>query len=541
MSLEKPPSAGDAETEPATEAANRLATRWRDQSRRKQLLGHKGRVFDFQFHPTVHSRAASCSEDGTVRVWDVQRGVSIASAKGSKDEVLRICWAPPGTPGIDLASGSADGLVRLWAMSAATSTATRGAPGRDGSSAAALRCVKTLDVKAAAGGDGQVYALQFIGADGGGSSSGISGSGSSNGSSGGSGSGSSGSGSSGSSGSGGNLMVAADDAVSLWDVGTGVVTRRWAFSSSAQHAHGGAARNPDNQVFVFDAKVCCGSGGSGGGDGTLAAALSDGTVRVQPLDSELPASTLHPCGSGSNSGGGGGSSGGGGGAAHLTAVAWAPDGSALAACGGGGGVEVWDARTWTRRAALQAQALAVSVRERLRCAANTQYGDHLPAAAHSRPVYGVMFCASAPQLLLSWSSDGTLKAWDWGAAANDMNGGDFAPLQQRSTAAQLVDVMRITCQHREVLSSGDYPILHCALARDASSVVVAGGDSGARGAAMTGVPVLSSGDYPILHLALARDGSSVAVAGGDSGARGAAMTGVPDQPAGENCTCRSRV
>jgi WD40 repeat protein len=84
--------------ESASEAQTALwiASCWSEPSRRRQLLGHKGRVFDFQYHNS-ETRALSCSEDGTVRIWNMTQGTSEGSAlKGSKDEVrysiLLVLW-----------------------------------------------------------------------------------------------------------------------------------------------------------------------------------------------------------------------------------------------------------------------------------------------------------------------------------------------------------------------------------------------------------------------------------------------------------------
>jgi WD40 repeat protein len=64
-----------------------IASCWSEPSWRRQLLGHKSRVFDFQYHSS-EARALSCSEDGTVRIWNMTQGTSEGSAlKGSKDEV----------------------------------------------------------------------------------------------------------------------------------------------------------------------------------------------------------------------------------------------------------------------------------------------------------------------------------------------------------------------------------------------------------------------------------------------------------------------
>ncbi|CAM9520760.1 unnamed protein product [Phaeothamnion confervicola] len=181
---------------------------------------------------------------------------------------------------------------------------------------------------------------------------------------------------------GGLLLTASEDTVNLWNVETQQRTRLWRFQKVGSNSLGGP-RNPDDVVFVFDAKA------HAAGD-IIAVALSDGTVRTVDPRVAVPVGSLTAVG-----------------ASHMAGVAWSDDGALLAACGAGGGgsggrggaVHCWDFRAAGRPAAVY-------------------WG-------HEGPVYGCCFLpqplpatrdgeAAAPpglQLLLSWAGDGTVRCW----------------------------------------------------------------------------------------------------------------------------------
>lgn len=358
--------------------------------------------------------------------------------------MLRACWAPPGgvtTSAVTAATGSADGVVRLWGCSPSPGTkGEKTSDDGDGSSEAgfssrlaSLKVVGKLRHKDEAKGlDGQVYSCQFIVATDGGdavapsssvarSSSPLS--------------------TSATSSQQGRmrLLTASDSNVHLWDVETQQRIVSQALAKVGHHSIGGG-RNPEDLAFVFDAKPRPGCGSS-----TLAVALSDGTLRVGDIlggGCDQPIVLRRD----------------GGANTHMTGLAWSADGLLLAACGGDGTVAVWDARTWTSRAILR---------------------------GHSRPVYGASFFPWAPasaataggggpgdgeafspttQLLLSWSSDGTLCAWDVARASGE----DTTPLATMSVEK-------------------GFPIYHCAVSGDGSRLAVAGG--GSDGSSFVGVPI----------------------------------------------------
>ena len=132
---------------------------------------------------------------------------------------------------------------------------------------------------------------------------------------------------------------------------------------------------------------------------------------------------------------------------HLTSLAWSEDGAVLASCGGNGTVTVWDTKTWTVLSEL---------------------------SGHSRPVYGAAFYPgdgegsdkAKPKLLLSWSSDETVCAWDAGSA----RGLGTAPLVSLSTEE-------------------GFPIYSCSVSPDGKRLAVAGGGGGGKAAGFMGVPI----------------------------------------------------
>ena len=74
------------------------------------IYGHHGRVFGLSICAQTCS-IASASEDSTARVWSLTDGQQQHVMIGHTAEVLRVAWHPNGAV---LATGSADGSVKLW-------------------------------------------------------------------------------------------------------------------------------------------------------------------------------------------------------------------------------------------------------------------------------------------------------------------------------------------------------------------------------------------------------------------------------------------
>src|SRR5262249_324972 len=72
--------------------------------------GHTSFVRCVSWHPSGRL-LASCSADGSVRLWDAASGAALATLQGHTNDVRAVAWHPGGT---FLASASEDGTIRLW-------------------------------------------------------------------------------------------------------------------------------------------------------------------------------------------------------------------------------------------------------------------------------------------------------------------------------------------------------------------------------------------------------------------------------------------
>src|SRR5262249_9072591 len=76
---------------------------------RAVLHGHTAEVRGLAFTPD--SRLLSGSEDGTLRLWDVQRGEPLRTLQGYATALYDLDWSPAGT---EIASAGFHGVVSLW-------------------------------------------------------------------------------------------------------------------------------------------------------------------------------------------------------------------------------------------------------------------------------------------------------------------------------------------------------------------------------------------------------------------------------------------
>ena len=74
------------------------------------LAGHTDRVYGVAFSPDA-ARAASASDDDTLRLWDVSDGKLLRKMTGHKNDVNALAYSPDGK---HIASGSYDHTIRLW-------------------------------------------------------------------------------------------------------------------------------------------------------------------------------------------------------------------------------------------------------------------------------------------------------------------------------------------------------------------------------------------------------------------------------------------
>lgn len=141
-------------------------------------------------------------------------------------------------------------------------------------------------------------------------------------------------------------------------------------TDGARAAFGGD-RNPHNIVYVFDAQYCP-------ANGLLGVALSDGSLRLVNGRGVCVAPVTLP---GNNS--------------HLTSFCWDAKGLRLASCVATGHLILWD-------------ILINGHVVRPACKAVLE-GGHVPG----RPLYGAAYCGGESQdLVLSWGVDGRLCLWD---------------------------------------------------------------------------------------------------------------------------------
>jgi WD40 repeat protein len=82
-----------------------------------QLVGHQGRVWSVAFSPIRTGKPgdefilASCSEDRTIKLWDMGTGNCLQTLIGHQDWVKSVAFSPDGQV---LASGSFDHTLKLW-------------------------------------------------------------------------------------------------------------------------------------------------------------------------------------------------------------------------------------------------------------------------------------------------------------------------------------------------------------------------------------------------------------------------------------------
>ncbi|MEH2335965.1 WD40 repeat domain-containing protein [Nostoc sp.] len=73
------------------------------------LVGHEGRVWAIAFHPNGQI-LASCSEDYTIRLWDVATGNWLCVWQAHDRWLRSVAFSPDG----QLLASSCDNTIKLW-------------------------------------------------------------------------------------------------------------------------------------------------------------------------------------------------------------------------------------------------------------------------------------------------------------------------------------------------------------------------------------------------------------------------------------------
>merc|ERR1712216_1088281 len=75
------------------------------------LTGHSIWVRCVAFDPQKPNILASCSDDKTIKIWNIESGACQSTLTGHSDSVFSVCFISDGK---QIASGSWDTTVKIW-------------------------------------------------------------------------------------------------------------------------------------------------------------------------------------------------------------------------------------------------------------------------------------------------------------------------------------------------------------------------------------------------------------------------------------------
>lgn len=80
----------------------------------KHLMGHGGSIYDLKIHPRNVNLLLSASQDYTIRLWNIQANVCVAIFGGVGGHRSQALSADFDTTGSRIATCSLDGTVKIW-------------------------------------------------------------------------------------------------------------------------------------------------------------------------------------------------------------------------------------------------------------------------------------------------------------------------------------------------------------------------------------------------------------------------------------------
>lgn len=185
-----------------------------------ELEGHESRVFKSVFSPVDDTLLATCSEDATCRLWDVEQGQELFCLDGHAEAVYSVEFSPDGT---HVVSSGSDGKILIWDLRRFTV----------GEPVPARAVVQTIEI------GGEAFAAHYVDRS--------------------------------------TVACAIDDKIVLWDVEAAKCKQSKTITAATDYVFGGRERNPDLTPWIFCLEQY-------EPNGLLALGVSDATIRLLDAD-----------------------------------------------------------------------------------------------------------------------------------------------------------------------------------------------------------------------------------------------------------------